>query len=971
VSRTLDASFVTAKNLTAGVRVWYSLHFKFGGTVAYGPFHATAAVNDASVGDVAWTNASDATVSNDTYATAVLSNQTAQRLKATGFGFNVPTGKQIQGIKFELEGKLASGSAQIFARAVKAGTVVSAGGESGVWSSTEGFISYGNDLAQWGATWAPEDINAANFGFCVDVDGSGALTNTLSVDSVRATVYASNDLYIGSHSFSQSGINYIGAASDVGEYMSSITPRDGAFAVKTMRVDINNFPLFSGNTRRFTDYWREVGPEGIEVDAYQWLEAGGPNLPELLFKAVMRPIEYDPHHAIVELVSISEKYLEKKEVSFPINSIDFPNADLDDIGKRANIVIGSVKKAVAHAVLAGPSSTVRATMGTGDTAVPIHDEFYDAIPASGIVQVGNEKIAYTSKSGSAGSRTLNGITRGYASTAVESHLKDDTILQVLTNYVYLAAGRAMKSISRVYVKRDRKEIPLAPSQYAVTLANTTLVSGKTLSLIEFAAPPLIAEKDFVGITDNIGVNDGIAVGQSLSEATWTQGGSDQSLSFLARSAVFAAEEVAIAFPAQEKTKSSGNFTKRVSIEVLVAAGTTGTWFLKGPSGQVQLFFNPTTGRSTTVQMVDGTFWGMSIRREFVTDVGAATIKVSGLTNNYLVSNSVTKTGTVSKTGTVTLSSQSSADLVIGDAVLFDGEGCADDGSGTYTGTPSALIEKPADVLHFISRDLIGIPASLIDDSSFTQARTDSPSSYKFGFVISERTAAKELLLAAGMQSRIRVDWPVDKIRAQFLKSTYGAVTKTVTQENIIASGSRGRPGSRRTTLKLSRGDANDIINVVSVYYARQWHKSRSRDGFEKVTQRATNAASVTKYGEREQADRFWFDFIPAAQSAMAEDVRDFWVNYLAEAPRVLSAVVKLDQYELLPGDLIGVSYYTRQTTGAGTFPYTFPITFGEAGDIFDGLNGEQKWLLEEVRVKPGNAAAGRSTGMFIAGREVQ
>jgi hypothetical protein len=57
-----------------------------------------------------------------------------------------------------------------------------------------------------------------------------------------------------------------------------------------------------------------------------------------------------------------------------------------------------------------------------------------------------------------------------------------------------------------------------------------------------------------------------------------------------------------------------------------------------------------------------------------------------------------------------------------------GKGAKDDGSGTYTGTASALIEHPADVFHYLLRDMGGAAANEITTAtdtfgSFTDCRT--------------------------------------------------------------------------------------------------------------------------------------------------------------------------------------------------------------------------------------------------------
>lgn len=70
----------------------------------------------------------------------------------------------------------------------------------------------------------------------------------------------------------------------------------------------------------------------------------------------------------------------------------------------------------------------------------------------------------------------------------------------------------------------------------------------------------------------------------------------------------------------------------------------------------------------------------------------------------------------------------------GDSVLFedpdsthiiraDVNGLCDDGSGTYTGTPGNALQRAPDILHFILREILKLPASRIDTASFLAAQS--------------------------------------------------------------------------------------------------------------------------------------------------------------------------------------------------------------------------------------------------------
>ena len=115
-------------------------------------------------------------------------------LKATNFGFNIPTNATINGIKVEIERKKATffqcidSEVKIVKSNGSIGTTNKSTGAS--WSTTETYDSFGGTNDLWGETWLPSDINNSNFG--VVISPQIRLTpdgNPASVDHFRITVY--------------------------------------------------------------------------------------------------------------------------------------------------------------------------------------------------------------------------------------------------------------------------------------------------------------------------------------------------------------------------------------------------------------------------------------------------------------------------------------------------------------------------------------------------------------------------------------------------------------------------------------------------------------------------------------------------------------------------------------------------------------------------------------------------------------
>lgn len=147
--------------------------------------------NDTSYGTEAWVNVNNAKVSDNSRAVATLINQTSNYLKATNFGFSIPSGATIDGIEIKIE-RLCTGDHCTDgdrARIVKSGTIGSSN-KIVTWPSTEAIQTLGSSTDLWGETWTVDDINASTTGFVVaakDVDGGE--NNIFSVDHITMTVY--------------------------------------------------------------------------------------------------------------------------------------------------------------------------------------------------------------------------------------------------------------------------------------------------------------------------------------------------------------------------------------------------------------------------------------------------------------------------------------------------------------------------------------------------------------------------------------------------------------------------------------------------------------------------------------------------------------------------------------------------------------------------------------------------------------
>ncbi len=112
-------------------------------------------------------------------------------LKSVGYGFAVPAGANVQGVVVEVESKTdaATTAATLYGKLVVGGSVQTTARSLAV-PTAEGYVALGSPTDLWGTTLTAAQLNAADFGVVLYVDGTES--QTVSVDHLRITVYYDN-----------------------------------------------------------------------------------------------------------------------------------------------------------------------------------------------------------------------------------------------------------------------------------------------------------------------------------------------------------------------------------------------------------------------------------------------------------------------------------------------------------------------------------------------------------------------------------------------------------------------------------------------------------------------------------------------------------------------------------------------------------------------------------------------------------
>lgn len=156
-----------------------------------GPLICGTGVDDASVGTVTWTSPSNITAEDGTSAMISNASYTSHYLKATNFGFSIPSTATIDGIYAEWKIRGNPQTVIHSVKIVKGGTI---GGteQSGqeLLGSTLVWKGYGGSSNLWGLSFTPTDINSSTFGcvYAARQPSSEASVQTYA-DACRITVY--------------------------------------------------------------------------------------------------------------------------------------------------------------------------------------------------------------------------------------------------------------------------------------------------------------------------------------------------------------------------------------------------------------------------------------------------------------------------------------------------------------------------------------------------------------------------------------------------------------------------------------------------------------------------------------------------------------------------------------------------------------------------------------------------------------
>lgn len=152
--------------------------------------------SDNALGVVAIANPSNAQLSDNAYATAVLLiTQISNYLKVTRFLFTIPLDATITGVTLSVERSttVLNGTHDSSIRLVKAGVISGNDKASAtLWPTSDGTATYGSATDLWGIALTPADVNLSTFGVAIASVADIGSTSNIDMVSLKIDYTGSN-----------------------------------------------------------------------------------------------------------------------------------------------------------------------------------------------------------------------------------------------------------------------------------------------------------------------------------------------------------------------------------------------------------------------------------------------------------------------------------------------------------------------------------------------------------------------------------------------------------------------------------------------------------------------------------------------------------------------------------------------------------------------------------------------------------
>ncbi|MGP0566297.1 MULTISPECIES: hypothetical protein [unclassified Nitrospina] len=241
-------------------------------------------------------------------------------------------------------------------------------------------------------------------------------------------------------------------------------------------------------------------------------------------------------------------------------------------------------------------------------------------------------------------------------------------------------------------------------------------------------------------------------------------------------------------------------------------------------------------------------------------------------------------------------------LVTTDAVSAEVDGVKDDATGTITGTPNAVLERPDHLFRWSLLNPASLDALDLDDASFNSGGTALAAAVSGGYqlagIVDKKKPLRDLWRQWMRESRCVLSWDAEgRVRLKFrplneFDAVVGLHVKTLSDNDVVRDPKTGLP-----RMRFQRTPFDDIANHIELRYHRDWVEGVRR-GWTSVS----NAASISLYGQQEHPGEFDFDWTQAAEQA--DDLARFYLGESTGPNTLVEIEVFPNHLELEPGDIV-------------------------------------------------------------------
>lgn len=577
----------------------------------------------------------------------------------------------------------------------------------------------------------------------------------------------------------------------------------------------------------------------------------------------------------LDLVLVDPHARLDRQAGTEITTSLFATADERALGQIVPIPFGMVRNAPGLPTNAGAhNGTALDAAISATTLFCSNVNEQPAFPASGTLIIAGISVPYSAK----GTAVVGGITyRSFTVTALATAVsRGELVLESKAQYDYVIAPFDVKQVDNFYADRVRIAGALAASGGYNFLRFTT--HPLYLMIAAQQASGASGINDTIAVNDTIGVSDTIAVGGGGDKVSVSQFPSVLVIGPTFR--VFPATAVLASFPAaggliaQDMHFGFSTFTVSftVATTVVISVGAFQATIFNSNINNVTpattVFSIPGTGDNASFSLTGNSNSSYNIGFSLVPGNPRPQAQRSYFTTGVAFkSGTASKTGAATKTGTVTLTGGTvilvgtriaESDL-LGLEITWDGGGAKDDGSGTFTGTPSALIERGRDVIRWWEFTFESLPVASYAITPGLDARHGDI--ILLAGVVMEKEPARRVGCRMAFQIGCRLQFLADK-------ATLWDFRRTFAPSRIIRSTEIQFLSSGRVSVLAQEVPDDWILNKMTVLYDpdpmivaedKRWRKTVAE----------SDAASQATNGVRERTQLMRFSYVRDATTAAA------------------------------------------------------------------------------------------------------